>query len=204
MSRHLVALAAFLALLLASTALGQKAAIRGKCVGVHDGDSCTLLVSDNKQIKIRIAFLDAPELGQPFGYRAKQAMSNLLIGKNVAVRPHTIDRYGRLVGLVYVEGADAGLQMLRQGLAWCYTRYLPEAAADIQSSYRQAEGEAREQRRGLWSDPSPVEPWLYRRVRVQRFLAHTSPGERFGYRDTFGQLANDFVLAVRAPAAFGQ
>jgi micrococcal nuclease len=74
MSRHLVALSAFLALLLASTALGQDLVIRGKCVGVLDGDTCTLLVSGNKRIKIRIAFLDAPELGQPFGYRAKQAI----------------------------------------------------------------------------------------------------------------------------------
>jgi endonuclease YncB( thermonuclease family) len=118
--------------------------------------------------------------------------------------PHTIDRYGRLIGLVYVDGADAGLQMLRQGLAWYYTRYLPEATADIQSSYRQAEGEAREQRRGLWSDPGQVEPWLYRRARTQQFLASGSPVERFGHGDTFGQLPSDFVLAVRAPAAFGQ
>ena len=80
-------LAALVALLLAGTALGQEAAIRGKCVGVHDGDSCTLLVSGGTQIKIRVAFLDAPELGQPFGYRAKQAMSNLLFGKSVVVRP---------------------------------------------------------------------------------------------------------------------
>ena len=160
-------LAALVALLLAGTALGQEAAIRGKCVGGHDGDSCTLLVSGDTQIKIRVAFLDAPELGQPFGYRAKKAMSNLLFGKYVLVRPQTIDRYGRLVGLVYVEGADAGLQMLRQGIAWCYTRYLPQATADIQSSYRQAESEAREQRRGLWSKPGPVEPWLFRRAARQ-------------------------------------
>ena len=50
-----------------------------------------------------------------------------------------------------------------QGFAWCYTRYLPRASANIQASYRQAEAEAREQRRGLWSEPGPVEPWLFRR-----------------------------------------
>ena len=80
-------IAVLLAFLLVSTAFGKEAAIRGKCVGVHDGDCCTLLVSGNTQIKIRVAFLDAPELGQPFGYRAKQAMSNLLFGKSVVVRP---------------------------------------------------------------------------------------------------------------------
>lgn len=135
------ALTAFLGLLLASTALGQDLAIRGRCVGVHDGDSCRLLTAGNAQIKIRVAFLDAPELGRPFGYRAKQAMSELVYGKDIAVYPHTIDRYGRTVAVVYVDGVDAGLQLLQQGLAWAYTRYLPEASAEIQASYRQAETE---------------------------------------------------------------
>jgi hypothetical protein len=49
-------LAALVALLIAGTTLGQEAAIRGKCVGVHDGASCTLLVSGDTQIKIRVAF----------------------------------------------------------------------------------------------------------------------------------------------------
>jgi endonuclease YncB( thermonuclease family) len=160
-------LAALVAFLLVATVFGQEVAIRGKCVGVHDGDSCTLLISGNTQIKIRAAFLDAPELGQPFGYRAKQAMSDLVFGKDIAVYPHTIDRYGRLVAVVYVNGSDAGLQMLRQGFAWCYTRFLPEATANIQASYRQAEAEARELRRGLWSDPGRVEPWLFRRAARQ-------------------------------------
>ena len=160
-TRHL--LVVFLVLLLASTALGQEVVIRGRCVGVHDGDSITLLSPEYTQIKIRVAFLDAPELGQPFGNNAKQAMSALVFGKDIAVYPHAIDRYGRTVAVVYVDGIDAGLELLRQGLAWVYTRYLPEATPDIQASYRQAETKAREQRRGLWSDTqTPVPPWVYR------------------------------------------
>ena len=158
---------AFLVLLLVNTALGQDSVVRGRCVGCHDGDSLTLLTPQHSQIKVRLAFLDAPELGQPFGYRAKQAMSNLVFGKKIVVRLHTIDQYGRLVAVVFVDGLDVGLQMLRQGLAWRYARYRPEATADIQASYRQAETEAREQRRGLWSDPGPIEPWLYRRAARQ-------------------------------------
>ena len=151
-------------LFLVTPAFGQDLVIRGQCVGCHDGDSITLLTTENIQIKIRIAFLDAPELSQPFGYRAKQAMSDLVFGKDIAVYPHTIDRYGRTVAVVYVDGNDAGLELLRQGLAWTYTRYLPEASADIQVSYRQAESEARSQQRGLWIDPNPLEPWLFRRA----------------------------------------
>lgn len=159
------ALAAFLVLLLASAAFGQEAVIRGRCVGVHDGDSIMLLTSSNAQLKIRIAFLDAPELGQAFGNTAKRAMSALVFGKEIVVYPYTIDRYGRTVAVVYTDGMDAGLELLRQGLAWVYVRYLPEASADIQATYQQAEADARAQLRGLWGDSqAPVEPWLYRRA----------------------------------------
>jgi micrococcal nuclease len=162
MTRHLVLLATIL--LLATAALGQDLAIRGRCVGVHDGDSITLLASGDVQLKIRVAFVDCPELKQPFGYRAKQAMSDLVFGKEIAVYPHAIDRYRRTVALVYVDGGiDAGLELLRQGLAWVYIRYLPEADASTQASYQQAENEAMEQRRGLWGDSkTPVPPWQFR------------------------------------------
>ena len=94
-------------------------------------------------------------------------MSELIYGKEIALYPHAIDRYGRTVGVVYVDGIDAGLELLRQGLCWVYTKYLPEAVADLQASYRQAETEAREQRRGLWSDTQePVPPWEYRHPTV--------------------------------------
>jgi micrococcal nuclease len=54
---------------------------------------------------------------QPFGYRAKQAMSSLFFGRQVELKPHGINRYGRLVAMVYVEDTDAGLEMLKAGMA---------------------------------------------------------------------------------------
>ena len=48
--------------------------LTGKVVGVHDGDTLTLLVNE-KQYKVRLDGIDAPELGQDFGTRAKQALS---------------------------------------------------------------------------------------------------------------------------------
>jgi micrococcal nuclease len=48
-------------------------------------------------------------------------------------------------------------------MAWVYDRYVIQAGADIQASYRQAETEASEQERGLWSEPDPIPPWECRR-----------------------------------------
>jgi|SRR6516164_7506340 len=71
--------------------------------------------------------LDAPEKGQGFDQQAKQAMSELVLGKDVVLQPHTIDRSGRLVARVLVGGQDAGLELLKQGLCWVYEKYVGEA-----------------------------------------------------------------------------
>jgi len=73
---------------------------QGKVVKIADGDTLTLLV-DCKQLKIRLSDIDTPERKQPFGTRAKQALSELAFGKLVRVVEVTKDRYGRIVGRVY-------------------------------------------------------------------------------------------------------
>lgn len=50
--------------------------LTGRVVGVHDGDTLTLLVS-HQQVKVRLVGIDAPELAQPYGQKAKQALSAL-------------------------------------------------------------------------------------------------------------------------------
>ena len=52
--------------------------IRGRTIGITDGDTIKVLSADKEQILVRIAFIDAPEKGQPFGERAKQAMRKLV------------------------------------------------------------------------------------------------------------------------------
>jgi endonuclease YncB( thermonuclease family) len=137
--------------------------IHGRITGVVDGNMINVLIRAKQQIRVRIAFIDAPEKGQPFGQRAKQAMSELVLGKDVKLRPHTIDRYGRLVARVLVDGQDAGLELLKQGLCWVYEKYFGEAAAEIQTNYREAQDTAQAQRAGLWQDPDPVPPWEWRK-----------------------------------------
>ena len=56
----------------------------GKVVGVSDGDTLTLLVADGasfKPVKVRLGEIDTPESKQPYGQRAKQALSDLVFGK---------------------------------------------------------------------------------------------------------------------------
>jgi endonuclease YncB( thermonuclease family) len=89
-------------------------------------------------------------------------MNELVFGKEVELRPHTIDRCGRLVARVFVEGQDAGLELLKQGLCWVYEKYVVQATLDIETSYRAAQAAAQSDRLGFWQDPDPVPPWEWR------------------------------------------
>jgi len=89
-----------LLLLLAGISVSAETIHQGKVVKIADGDTLTLLV-DGQQHKIRLSDLDTPERKQPFGTRAKQALSELAFGKQARVVEVTVDCCGRIVGRVY-------------------------------------------------------------------------------------------------------
>ena len=162
MTRHFAALT-LTVLLLASAALGREAIVRGRCVAVVDGDTIKALAAGNELLRVRLSWIDAPEKSQAFGQRSKQHLSELVFGREVELHTHGLDRYGRTLAVVMLDGVDINLEQVRSGMAWCYTRYLSEAPADIQASYQQAETEAWEQQRGLWSERDPIPPWEWRK-----------------------------------------
>jgi endonuclease YncB( thermonuclease family) len=114
---------------------------------------------------VRIHGVDAPERRQAFSYASKQALSEMLFGRDVVVEVNKEDQYGRIVGTVTVDGRDAGLQQIRSGLAWFYTHYANEMTRQNRAAYIAAERDARAARRGLWSQQNPVPPWRFRRER---------------------------------------
>lgn len=82
----------------------------GRVVGVSDGDTLTLLVEGKRQIEIRLADIDAPEGGKPYGNRAKQEISSLAFHKEAQVRVQGTDKHGRTVGRVFVGSVDVNAE----------------------------------------------------------------------------------------------
>lgn len=100
--------------------VGFSAEYSGKVVGISDGDTLTLLVPDGssyKQVKVRLAEIDTPESAQPYGQKAKQALSDLAFNKQAHVIKQDKDRYGRIVGRVYVGSVDINAEMVKLGSA---------------------------------------------------------------------------------------
>lgn len=139
------------------------AALSGRVVGVHDGDTLTLLDANRHQTKIRLAEIDTPESAQPYGSRAKQALSDLVFGKNVVVEVREKDRYGRSVGRIYVGDTDVNAAMVASGAAWVYRQYSHDP------ELLRLETEARTAGRGLWSLPEAqrTPPWEWRQQQRQ-------------------------------------
>lgn len=130
----------------------------GKVVAVSDGDTVTVLTEDETQVRVRLYGIDAPESGQDFGARAKQAASDLAFGQAVTVRTTRVDRFGRTVGeVVLADGRSVNRELVRQGMAWHYAQVAPK-----DEDMARLQAEAKRARRGLWSQPDPVAPWAWR------------------------------------------
>lgn len=150
-------------------------------VGVRDGDSISARCGEPdayEQLEVRLAGIDAPEMRQPFGRLAKQAMSELVYMKDVELDCIKVDSYGRSICKMMVapESApdgpltlDAGLAMLTTGMAWWYRAYAHEQTPQERGQYEFAEFEAKAKHAGLWRDAAPVAPWDWRKThRIER------------------------------------
>lgn len=129
-----------------------------RVVGVTDGDSITCLTPGKQQVKVRLNAIDAPERGQPFANKSKQALSDMVFGKDVEVEELGTDRYKRTIGQVMVGGLDVNHEMVAKGMAWHYGKY------DDSRALREAEQSARTAKLGVWADLHAMPPWEWRKL----------------------------------------
>ena len=164
--RHVLAMA------LALQAGAALAAIEGRVVAVTDGDTLRVLDAGQRQHKVRLVGIDAPEKAQPFGGKSRTQLARLVAGKPVRVEFSRRDRYGRILGTVWVQPPDcpscgktlnANHAQILAGMAWWYFYYADQQSEQDRERYKSAVTEARARKRGLWRDADPVPPWAWRR-----------------------------------------
>ena len=136
-----------------ATALSLAAQL--KCTRVTDGD--TIKVTNNGTTStIRLVGIDAPETskrrhepGQPYSKKSTKHHASLVLNKSVSIKSNGRDRYGRTLGVVYVDNINVNLEMVKQGLAEVY-RGRPAKGFD-NKPYHKAEAEARDASLKVWS-----------------------------------------------------
>ena len=150
--------AAILLLLLCTPSLATE--IKAKC-SVTDGDTC--------RVSLRYQAIDAPEKKQlcenakgrcyPCGRLSKSALKALMGKKLIWFKVWGHGKYGRPIVTAFDGDKDINLEMVRQGWAIVYRKYLP---AEYKQAYLTAESEASTARRGVWQGKF-IEPRRWRR-----------------------------------------
>lgn len=130
----------------------------GKVIKVLDGDSINIM-QQGKEVRIRLAEIDAPEHGQPFWKQSKLALENHVAGKKVFIEEFDHDQYGRVVGHVYIGDKWVNGELVQKGYAYVYTRYA------VSKKLYEYESKAEKNKLGLWKLPKSerVKPWDWRK-----------------------------------------
>lgn len=153
------------ALALCPPALAQDLpTLLGTVTRVLDADTADVQLSSGS-IRVRFNGIDAPERNQPMGHEATAALTKLIGGKQVQVEPFQQDKYDRMIGNVFVGGVNVNEELVKQGYAWAYRKYLKRETANLCD----LEDAARQARRGIWSLPASdwIAPWDWRHLKTR-------------------------------------
>lgn len=194
--------------------------LRVPVLRVFDGDGfLTRIVVPGRGVEIetavRFGFIDAPELGQPGGYEARDFLTNLIGGRwvdlGILLKMDTgriVDGHGRIVAVPYLREDGSAcrnieLEMVLNGWAWVLERYEPDAR------YFKALDDAQRHRRGIWERADNLHPWefkkqTYRKQREQAGAPARQAGLPFDQeRDRICPIDGCQGLIVQRSGKFG-
>lgn len=125
-------------------------AMQGRVVGVAGGQVLTLLDTQHREQKIRLAYIDTPELPQTFGREAQTALASMVLNQMITLRVMGNAADGSIQAEVITpHGSSVNVELLRRGLAW-HDNFAQQPTADYER-YQAALLGAQRDRRGMWA-----------------------------------------------------
>ena len=176
-------------------ALGFPAAVMaytmsGRVVRVDNGNTVTIVDSNNVQHTVRLQDVQAPGLGFPSGIKSQRNLQGMVGGKHVTIDYDPKTGFGAPTGRVYLGGEDINLKQVEQGMAKYRSSSLG-TDKDTERQYEEAQEQAKNEERGIWYVPSrrPGAPAYERRMvapsvpaeNAQRNYPPLSDRQRFVY-----------------------
>ncbi|MDD2914715.1 MAG: thermonuclease family protein [Gallionella sp.] len=137
--------------------VAQGAEFTAKVLAVLDGDT-VLVLRNNRPVKVRLVEIDAPEKAQTFGETSRRSLSDMVLGKQVQVSSQAMDKYGRMVAHLGLDGLDVNAEQIRRGMAWEYSHF--HGNKELVA----LQEEAMQVPRGLWALSDPMSPWEWRKL----------------------------------------
>jgi micrococcal nuclease len=127
---------------------------------ISDGDTVQATTPEGTKLKVRLYGIDAPETqkgnkpGEPFGNASKDYLASLVSQRSVRVEILDIDRYRRMVAILWLAERNVNQEMIAAGMAEAYVEYLKKP---YRAPFIQAEQAAKAQGRGVWSQGNRYE-----------------------------------------------
>ncbi len=147
--------------------------VTGTVTKVSDGDTIHITTPEQTKLKVRLYGIDAPETdkinnktgqvnvpGQHYGDESWKALENKVMGKQVKLDILDIDKYRRMVGMVWLNDSNINLEMIKEGYAEAFIEYLKEP---YRMEFLKVEREARSAKKGIWSLPGYERPREFRK-----------------------------------------
>jgi endonuclease YncB( thermonuclease family) len=132
---------------------------------VIDGDSVKVRLPDGAEHSVRMYGIDAPEKDQRAGRDSQVYLQRVVKSRRKwRLRVVDVDRYQRLVGVLYPEGGSvrdsANHAIVESGMAYWYREYGGE-----ELGFDDSERYAKRERAGVWGQKGSVRPWDHRRAK---------------------------------------
>lgn len=134
---------------------------------VLDGDTIELKGGD----KLRLLSIDTPEKGEPLYNEATQFLSDIALGNAAHIEYANLrrDKYGRLLGYLYIDTIFVNKVILENGLGYLYLFKDTDMNRPETEILFKAQRQAMENNAGLWSLPRKYEDYYVARVGSFRF-----------------------------------
>ena len=163
--KTLSVVAIFLLTLSFSAFAGQLRVVR-----VTDGATIKAAI-DHMEINVRLVGIDAPETskkknepGQPYSKEATKYLTSLVLKKTITIKEYGTDRYKRILGVVFINGTNVNLEMIKAGFAQVYQGEHPRYFNV--KIYQDAQAEAKKDNRGMWVQGDKyISPKEWRKMR---------------------------------------
>jgi endonuclease YncB( thermonuclease family) len=153
---------------------------------VEDGDTIRVLWNDIS-FTVSLYGIDSPERTQPHGMEALQVLTKFLKKNKIQLQVYDVDRQKRrCLAVVSVGKKNVNELLVKRGHAWVNKQYCYESFC---ASWLTSEQKAKKAKKGLWSYPQSIAPWLWRAMPLERrrvFQTGYSPVDN-GLRSRYGK-----------------
>ena len=152
--------------LLFTAASAEAVVVRGVVSEVPDGQSI-VVTSGGRKLNVLLRGVAAPALNQEFADVSRAHLASLIQDQAVEVHFSQLQQEYVIARVVFNQ-ADVSLQIIRDGAVW-FDRVGNHSMTDEERAlYSEAERLARTERRGLWTDGSPMPPWEWKRAQAAK------------------------------------